>query len=718
MRCTILHESGGRMRVHLRQCNMTCREADQVQYYLQGVPGVIRAKVSERTADATVFFREDRGTRDAVIRALSLFDYETSIVEVPDHTGREIKREYEDRMFWHIARRAVTKFFLPVPVRTFVTLVKAVPFVWKGIRSLASGRVDVHVLDGASVTFAIALRDFDTAGSVMFLLGIGDIMEEWTRRSSVEDLVGAMSLHVDKVWLKTTDGQEILEGVNKIVPGDRIVVRTGNMIPLDGIADSGEATVNQASITGEPLAVRKGPGGAIFAGTVVEDGELTVRITKSSGSGQYDRIVSMIEESEKLKSDTEARASDLADKLVPVTFAAVALTYLFTGDVTRAYSIMMVDFCCALKLAMPVSVLSAMREASNHGISVKGGKFMENLAQASTIIFDKTGTLTKAQPKVKDVISFGGQDKLEMLRLAACLEEHYPHSIANAVVKKAKELDLRHEERHTKVKYIVAHGIASTVEGEEVRIGSSHFIFEDEGVVLPEGEQEKLDSLPEEYSHLYLSLGGRLAAVILIEDPLKEEAALAIERLHKEGFEKVAMLTGDSQRTARSVAERIGIDDWMSEVLPEDKASYIAAEHAAGRKVVMVGDGINDSPALSAADVGIAINSGAAIAREIADVTISEDDLMALVTLKKLCTRLEQRTRGNYRFILSFNALLIALGMAGVMQPTMTALLHNVSTIGIAVNSTRDLLPGTSTHESPDVSPGTFLADTPADAIV
>ena len=714
MKFRIEHEARSMLRLRAIQSRMTMEQADLLDESIRRLPGVEAVTVHERTCGVIIRYT---GSRAVLIHALALFSYEKARqdIQLLSHSSRALNREYKEKIVFHIIRRYLKRLYLPAPIRHIIHVIKALPYAWRALGCLVRGEIGVDLLDGVAITASLLTGDSETAGSVMFLLKLGDYLDQWTHKKSVEDLARSMALNIDQVWLRMPEG-DVLVPLTQVKAGDEIVVNAGSMIPLDGTLTEGEAMVNQASLTGESVPVEKRAGASVFAGTVVEEGCCVLQV-KGQGS-KYDQIVKMIEESEKLKSDTEARASDLADKLVPVTFAAVALTYLFTGDVMRAYSIMMVDFCCALKLAMPVSVLSAMREASNHGISVKGGKFMENLAQARTIIFDKTGTLTKAQPKVKDVIPFGGQDKLEMLRLAACLEEHYPHSIANAVVKEAKELDLRHEERHTKVKYIVAHGIASTVEGEEVRIGSSHFIFEDEGVVLPEGEQEKLDSLPEEYSHLYLSLGGCLAAVLLIEDPLKEEAALAIERLHKEGFEKVAMLTGDSRRTARSVAKRIGIDDWMSEVLPEDKASYIAAEHAAGRKVVMVGDGINDSPALSAADVGIAINSGAAIAREIADVTISEDDLMALVTLKKLCTRLEQRTRGNYRFILSFNALLVALGMAGVMQPTMTALLHNVSTIGIAVNSTRDLLPGTSTHVSPDVSPGTFLADTPADAIV
>ena len=681
------------MRVHLHQCYMTFEEADKVQYYLQSLPGVVRAKVSERTCDATIYYGGTAKQRAKLVRALSGFDYETTEVSVPDHTGRELGHEFEDRMFWHIAGRFVTRLFLPLSIRSIISFVKAVPFVIRGLNSLIHGRIDVHVLDAASVTFAIVRSDFDTAGSVMFLLGIGDIMEEWTHRKSVDDLANAMSLHVDKVWVKTKSGEEVLVGVGEVHRDSRIIVRTGNMIPLDGLVESGDAMVNQASITGEPLSVRKTEGGAVFAGTVVEEGELVVRVTKDAGTGQYDRIVSMIEESEKLRSDTEAKASDLADKLVPVTFGAAVLTYLLTRDINRAYSIMMVDFCCALKLAIPISVLSAMREAQEHQISVKGGKFMENFAKAETIVFDKTGTITRAVPKVRDVVAFNGQDPKEMLRLAACLEEHYPHSIANAVVRCAKEQGLFHEEKHSKVEYIVAHGIASTVDGVKVRIGSWHFIFEDEKAVLKEDEKEKFDSLPDQYSHLYLAIGGVLSAVILIEDPIKDEAKDAIRALHEAGFSRVVMLTGDSGRTAKAVAKLIGVDDFRAEVLPEDKAAFIKQEHEAGCKVVMVGDGVNDSPALSAADVGVAINSGAAIAREIADVTISEDDLKALVTLRRLCNGLNQRTTRNYRFILTFNSGLIVLGMLGLLQPTMTALLHNMSTILIALHSMTNVLP-------------------------
>ena len=675
------------LRVHLHQCNMTMEEADKVQYYLQKLPGVTRVRVEERTADATIHYMGTPIQRENIIRALSGFDYETADVEVPEHTGRQIQHEYEDRMFGLITRHYLIRFFLPLPVRMFINAVKAVPFIFRAIGSLRRGKLDVHVLDAASVVAALVRSDFDTAGSVMFLLGIGDLMEEWTHRKSVEDLASAMSLHVDKVWLVTSEGQEVLTDVNKVRKGDRIIVRTGNMIPLDGIVESGDGMVNQSSITGEPLSVHKKEGGTVFAGTVMEEGEMTVRVTKDKGTGQYDKIVSMIEDSEKLKSDTEAKASNLADRLVPLTFALTGLTYLLTRNATKAYSILMVDFCCALKLSMPVSVLSAMREANMNNISVKGGKMMESFANAQTIVFDKTGTLTKASPKVAGVVAFGGNDPKEMLRLAACLEEHYPHSIANAVVKEAARQGLSHEEKHAQVQYIVAHGIASMIDGKQVRLGSYHFLFEDEKASVPEGEQSKFDALPEEYSHLYMAIGGELAAVILIEDPVKENAAEAVRKLHDAGFSRVVMLTGDSERTAKAVAARLGIDDFRAEVLPGDKAEFIKEEHAAGRTVVMIGDGINDSPALSAADVGVAINSGAAIAREIADVTISEEDLLSLVTLRELSLKLQKRTKDNYRAILGFNSLLILLAMLGILTPSATALLHNTSTILIGMHS-------------------------------
>ncbi|MGN0034679.1 MAG: heavy metal translocating P-type ATPase, partial [Coriobacteriales bacterium] len=582
-------------------------------------------------------------------------------------------------------------------IRMVINVVKAVPYLISAVKSLVRGRVDVHVLDAASITVAMVKGDFDTAGSVMFLLGVGDIMEEWTYQKSVGDLANAMSLQVDKVWVQEAPDSEqaVLANVNDVEVGSFVVVRTGNMIPLDGIVASGEAMVNQASITGEPIAVRKKEGGTIFAGTVIEEGELVVRVTKRSGTGQYDRIVAMIEESEKLGSSSEKQASTLADKLVPWTFATSALAYLFTRDAVKAYSVLMVDFCCALKLTMPLSVLSAMREASLHGIRVKSGRSMERFAEAETIVFDKTGTLTKATPEVHGVIPFDGNDEREMLRLAACLEEHYPHSIASAVVQAAKDRGLTHEEKHAKVQYVVAHGIASSVDGEKVCIGSSHYVFEDEGAVIPQDEQEKFDALPDAYSHLYLAIGGRLSAVLLIEDPLKEGAARTVARLHDSGFSRVVMLTGDTDKTARAIAARLGIDEYHAEVLPEDKARFIEEEHAAGRKVVMVRDGVNDSPALSAADTSVAITSGAAIAREIADITIAENDLDTLVTLSRLCNGLMGRIRSNYRKIIGFNSLLIALGIAEVVTPTTTALLHNTSTIIFSLQSMKNLLPET-----------------------
>ena len=604
MNCTILHESRRRMRVHLHQCYMSFDEADMVQAYLETLAGVERVEVSERTANATIFYAGDVEKRAGIVTALAEFHYETCAVALPEHSGRRLQHQYEDRMFWHLAQHFAIKLFLPAPIRMVVNVVKAIPHLISAVKSLVRGRVDVHVLDAASITVAMIKGDFDTAGSVMFLLGVGDIMEEWTYQKSVGDLANAMSLQVDKVWVQDAPDSEqaVLANVNDVEVGSFVVVRTGNMIPLDGVVASGEAMVNQASITGEPLAVRKKEGGTVFAGTVVEEGELVVRVTKRSGTGQYDRIVAMIEESERLGSNSEKQASTLADKLVPWTFATSALTYLFTRDAVKAYSVLMVDFCCALKLTMPLSVLSAMREASLRGIRVKSGRSMERFAQAETIVFDKTGTLTKATPEVRDVILFGDNDEREMLRLAACLEEHYPHSIASAVVQAAKDRGLTHEEKHAKVQYVVAHGIASSVDGEKVCIGSSHYVFEDEGAVIPQDEQEKFDALPDAYSHLYLAIGGHLSAVLLIEDPLKEGAARTVARLHDLGFSRVVMLTGDTDKTARAIAARLGIDEYHAEMLPEDKARFIEEEHAADRKVVMVGDGVNDSPALSAAD--------------------------------------------------------------------------------------------------------------------
>ena len=695
MNARILHELPGRLRIHICQCSMTLREADLWEAYLSEINGVLQVKVYERTADAVIRYRcdHDSDARGEILNAVSAFGYDRVSLPEPEHAGRALQHEYVDRMAVKLLKRAGSKLFLPMPVRTVITAVKSIPFLYRGLCSLLHGKLAVEVLDAASILVSMLRGDFSTAGQVMFLLGVGDLMDEWTHRKSVSDLASAMALHVDKVWLRTEAGQEVLVGIDQVQSGDVVLVRSGNMIPLDGEVLQGDAMVNQASFTGEPLSVHKSVGSYLYAGSVVEEGELELIVRKTSGSGRYDRIVAMIEESEKLKSAAEDRASHLADRLVPWTFGATLLTWVITGDVTRATSILNVDFCCALKLSMPIAVLSAMREASAHSISVKGGKFMEAYADAETMVFDKTGTLTAATPIVKAVVPFNGADEKEMLRLAACLEEHYPHSVANAVVKAAKEQGLDHEEKHSKVAYVVAHGIVSSVDDERVCIGSHHFIFEDEGCIVPEGEEEKLHSLPAEYSHLYLSVGGVLSAVILIEDPVKPGAADTLRELHRLGFRKLVMMTGDSERTAASVAARVGVDDYRAEVLPEDKAGYIRAERDQGAVVIMIGDGINDSPALSEADVGVAINSGAAIAREIADITISEDDLISLVTLRQLSTGLMGRIHGNYRSIILFNSALITLGMLGLLTPANTALLHNVSTIAISLKSMTNLLP-------------------------
>ena len=692
MKCRILHETGSRMRVHLMQRRMTLPQADLLETWLEAQRVVTKARADERTGNVIICYQP--GMRSRVMELLSGFHFEEAQaqVTVPEHTTRSLNRTFEDKLFFHILRRGISRFLLPPGIRTVVTITKSLPYIGRALKSIVSGRIEVSILDAASITVSMLRGEFNTAGSVMFLLGVGDIIEEWTHKKSVEDLAGAMALNVEKVWLRTEDGQEILTGIDQIRENDTILIRTGNMIPLDGVVLDGDGMVNQASITGEPLPVHKHPGSMIYAGTVVEEGELAVSVRQVSGSGRYDRIVRMIEESEKLKSSTEDKASHLADRLVPWTLGASALTWLVTGNAARAAAILMVDFSCALKLSMPISVLSAMREAGNHRISVKGGKFLENCSEASTIVFDKTGTLTCAQPSVRGIVSFDGSDENEMLRLAACLEEHYPHSIANAVVKEAVSRNLEHEERHSTVEYIVAHGIASSIDGKKVCIGSYHFIFEDEGVQIPDEEKARFDALPDEYSHLYMSIDGRLAAVILIEDPLKPEASDIVRRLHDLGIDKVVMMTGDSERTAKAVAALVGVDDYYSEVLPEEKASFIRKEHEAGRKVIMVGDGVNDSPALSESDCGIAINSGAAIAREVADITISEDDLHALLTLKQISDGLMRRIRTNYRTIISFNSFLILMGMMGVLPSTSTALLHNLSTIGISLHSMTDLL--------------------------
>ena len=688
MKCTILYETPGRMRVHAVQNRMTLAQADLLEAYLKQVKGVENATVYDRTGDAVICYKT---SREAVIKALAAFSYQASKDLAPEHSSRELNRQYQDKLLFALVRRGISKLFLPMPLRTAITLVRSAGYLKKGLACLLKGRIQVPVLDAVAITVSMLRGDFQTAGSIMFMLGIGDILDEWTHKKSVADLAGAMSLNIDKVWLQT-DAGDVLVPVSQVKPGDRITVRSGGMIPLDGKVADGEAMVNQASITGEPLAIRKAAGGYVYAGTVVEEGSCTIQVEKSAGGGRYDRIVRMIEESEKLKSATEDKASHLADKLVPYSLGATALVWLLTRNVTKALAVLMVDFSCALKLAMPITVLSAMKEASVHHLSVKGGRFLEAVSEADTFVFDKTGTLTYAAPKVAQVITFGGREENEMLRLAACLEEHYPHSMAKAVVAEAAGRQLRHEERHSQVEYLVAHGISSTVDGEKVVIGSHHFVFEDEGCHIPAGEEEKFESLPEEYSHLYLAVSGELAAVICVADPLRKEAKVVVDGLHRLGISKLVMMTGDSAKTAKAVARTVGVDEYYAEVLPEDKAGYIRAEHQAGRKVIMLGDGVNDSPALSEADAGIAIRDGAAIAREVADITVGGDDLTALLTLKQLSDALMARIHRNYRNIIGFNFLLICLGVAGVLPPTTTALLHNASTLAISLRSMTNLL--------------------------
>ncbi len=686
MKFRILHEAKGRLRVHAERPRISIGEADILEYYLKSRPGILDVRVFERTGDAIIRYTCGR---EELLSALSVFSFSENESLVPEHTSRALNHEYQDRLFWVISRRLFRRFLVPFPVRRVMAGIRAFRYVRKGVRCLAKGRLEVPVLDAAAITAAMLRGDVNTASSVMFLLKIGDILEEWTHKKSVADLASTLSLNVDKVWA-VKDGTEVLVPVRSMEVGDEFVVRMGSMIPLDGVVVSGEAMINQASITGESMPVRKTEGAYIYAGTVVDEGEICVRTAKISGTGRYDRIAQMIEVSEKLKSASESRASHLADRLVPYSFGGTVLTWLLTGNITRTMSILMVDFSCALKLAMPLSFLAAMREAGKHGITVKGGKFLEAVASADTVIFDKTGTLTYASPRVAKVITFDGGDENEMLRLAACLEEHYPHSMANAVVDEAQRRGLVHEERHSRVEYIVAHGIASTVTGDKVVIGSRHFVLEDEGVAVP--DDADIDALPAEYSHLYLAIGGRLAAVICIEDPLRAEAADVVKKLHALGITKVCMMTGDNERTARAIADSVGVDEYHAEVLPEDKAAFVRAEHEAGRKVIMVGDGVNDSPALSEADAGIAIAEGAAIAREVADITVSSEDLAMLLTLRELSLLLMRRIDRNYRFIIGFNLGLILLGAFGVIPPTTSALLHNSSTILLSLDSMRDLL--------------------------
>ena len=691
MKCNILHESAGRLRVHLHCGYMTLHQADVLEYYLRSISGVTEVKVYDRTQDAVVFYAGKRGDVIAALAAFS-FPKAEAMELVPEHTSRALNREFEDKLVMTVARRCISRLFLPFPVTSALAVIRSVKYIKEGLKALWHGKLSVAVLDATAVTVSIVRGDFSTAGSVMFMLRLGEILEEWTHKKSVADLAGAMSLNVDKVWLQVND-TEVLVSVSDVKAGDCVVVRTGSMIPLDGKVVSGEAMVNQASMTGESMPVPKRPGSYVYAGTVAEEGECVIQVEKASGSGRYDRIVHMIEESEKLKSTAEDKAARLADRLVPYTLGGTALTYVLTRNITKTLAVLMVDFSCALKLAIPIAVLSAMRESSGHRISVKGGRFLEAVARADTIVFDKTGTLTYATPKVAQIITFGSYKEPDMLRLAACLEEHYPHSMANAVVEEAKVRGLSHEEYHSQVQYVVAHGISSMVEGRSVLIGSAHFVFEDEGCRVPEGEQEKFDSLPDAYSHLYLCIAGELAAVICIFDPLRKEARAAVQALHDCGISKVVMMTGDNRKTAEAVARQVGVDAVFAEVLPEDKAEFIRREKAAGHTVIMVGDGVNDSPALSEADAGIAISTGAAIAREIADITIASEDLFELVTLRKLGEALMARIHRNYRFIVGFNFSLIVLGVAGVLPPTTSALLHNMSTLGISLKSMTDLLP-------------------------
>ena len=690
MKCTILHDLPGRLRVHLCCGRMSLSQADVLEYYLLAVDGVRSVKVYDRTRDAVVVYDAER---ERMIRALARFSFEKAekLDLAPEHTSRTLNREFEDKLALTVMRRCASNLFLPAPVTSALAVIRSAKYIKEGLLALWHRKLSVAVLDATAVTVSMVRGDFATAGSVMLMLRLGEILEEWTHKKSVADLASAMSLRVENVW-QQVDGTEVLTKVTAVKPGDRIVIRTGGMIPLDGRMVEGEAMVNQSSLTGESMPVAKRPGSPVYAGTVAEEGECVVCVEKVSGSGRYDRVVRMIEESEKLKSTAEDKASRMADRLVPYTLGGTAVTYLLTRDVTKMLAVLMVDFSCALKLAIPVAVLSAMRESSGHHISVKGGRFLEAVAKADTIVFDKTGTLTYATPKVSQIVPFGGHREADMLRLAACLEEHYPHSMANAVVEEAKRRGLTHEEYPSQVQYVVAHGISSMVENKKVIIGSAHFVFEDEGCCIPEGEQEKYDALPAAYSHLYLCIDGELAAVICIHDPLRREAKDAVKALHESGFTNVVMMTGDNRRTAESVAAEVGVDAVYAEVLPEDKAAFIRQEKEKGHTVIMVGDGVNDSPALSEADAGIAISTGAAIAREIADITVASEDLFALVTLRRLGEALMERIHGSYRFIVGFNLTLIALGVAGVLPPTTSALLHNGSTLGISLRNMTDLL--------------------------
>ena len=685
MRATIEHESRGRMRLRLRQKNMTLRQADLLEAWLKGQPWAKDAVVHERTRCAILTYAGDRAT---VLSAIGNFTWAEAeeTVTLPGHSTRALNREFQEKLVGKVLMKGASALFFPTPLRVARVIWHMIPFLHKGLRCLGRRRIKVELLDALSIGISACRRDFGTAGTVMFLLEIGELLEDWTRKKSVADLAESLSLHVDRVWLKMPDG-DVLTPIGQIKPGDRVVVRAGSIIPLDGVVAEGEVTVNQASLTGESVPVAKRPGGAVYAGTVVEEGECILDVKQASGQGRYDQIVEMIQRSEQMKSATEAKASNLADKLVPYTFAGSLLSLVLTRNVTRALSVLMVDFSCALKLAMPLAVLSAMREAGREHITVKGGKFLEAVARADTIVFDKTGTLTHACPRVAKIVPFNGKEETEMLRLAACLEEHFPHSMANAVVEEARRRGLNHEERHAKVEYLVAHGIASSVDGEQVRIGSAHFIFEDEKCVIPEDEQAKFDALSPAFSQLYLAINGVLSAVICISDPLREEARDVLSALQDLGVKNAVMLTGDSPRTAAAIAEQLGVDDFQAGVLPSDKADYVAALRREGHTVLMVGDGINDSPALSEADAGIAISDGAAIAREIADITIAADSLWELVRLRQLAMALMHRIQNNYRFVIGFNGALIGLGVAGVLPPATSAMLHNLSTLAVSLHS-------------------------------
>lgn len=695
MKAYIEHESRGRLRVRMKQYRMTLEQADLLEAYLQNQPGVLSAAVHERTCCAVIRYI---GDRENIIRAIAQFNYTAPSVTAltPTHSGRALNREYQEKLVGKVITKFACTLFLPAPLQIARTIWLSLPFLGRGLKRLIHRELKVEMLDALSIGVSMVRRDFSTAGSVMFLLDIGELLEEWTHKKSVDDLARCMSLNVKRVWLKTDDA-EVLVPLSNIAVGDRILVRMGNVIPLDGEVVEGEVMVNQASLTGESMPVAKRPGTQVYAGTVIEEGDCVIEVTQSSGESRYDKIVSMIEQSEQLKSAAESHAANLADKLVPYTLIGSALSYALTRNVTRALSVLMVDFSCALKLAMPLAVLSAMREASMYHITVKGGKFLEAVAQADTIVFDKTGTLTHACPVVARVIPFGGHSADDMLRVAACLEEHFPHSMANAVVRAARERDLAHEEMHSQVEYIVAHGISSMVENKKVVIGSAHFIFEDEKCTVPVGEQEKYDALPVEFSHLYLAIGGELAAVICIADPLRPEACDVMKALRALGIQRTVMLTGDSERTAAAIAAEVGVDDYRAEVLPEDKANFVEQERAAGHTVIMLGDGINDSPALSAANVGVAISDGAAIAREIADITIAAENLFELVALRRIAQGLMSRINSNYRFVIGFNGSLIGLGVAGVLAPATSAMMHNLSTLGISLRSMTNLIDSSET---------------------